>query len=145
MLPTGMTILAAVPQRLEIPEGLMNYGVHNLNTLYVEPLSLIFFCWSWQWCIMSSEWHSAALQSNIDMLKIKLSRTSYAFALLNFSRRKGWLSHYMYMLFVLKGKHHPTVGTQDCTELQLSRNLALKGATLKVQQHQQHFDIEYNG
>jgi hypothetical protein len=43
MLPTGVTILAAVPQRLEIPEGLMNYSVHNLNTLYVEPLSLIFF------------------------------------------------------------------------------------------------------
>jgi hypothetical protein len=28
MLPFGVTIPATVPQRLEIPEGLMNYPVH---------------------------------------------------------------------------------------------------------------------
>jgi hypothetical protein len=28
MLPFGVTILATVPQRLEIPEGLMDYPVY---------------------------------------------------------------------------------------------------------------------
>jgi hypothetical protein len=31
MLPFGMTIPASVPQRSEIPEGLMNYPVYKLQ------------------------------------------------------------------------------------------------------------------
>ena len=31
MLPFGVTISATVPQRLEIPEGLMNYHIEVLN------------------------------------------------------------------------------------------------------------------
>jgi hypothetical protein len=34
MLPFGVTIPATVPQRLEIPEGLMNYPVHNASPYY---------------------------------------------------------------------------------------------------------------
>jgi len=33
MLPFGMTIPATVPQKLEIPEGLMNYPVLNIHPL----------------------------------------------------------------------------------------------------------------
>jgi hypothetical protein len=43
MLPFGVTISAAVPQRSEIPEGLMNSIISflskNLNILEVEPTS----------------------------------------------------------------------------------------------------------
>jgi hypothetical protein len=52
MLPFGVTIPASVAQRSEIPEGLMNYPVHNLHKilekdgtcnielLFVAPLHL---------------------------------------------------------------------------------------------------------
>jgi hypothetical protein len=52
MLPFGMTIPATVPQRLEIPEGLMNYPVYEMldtkelilpnTTVYVTSVNFIF-------------------------------------------------------------------------------------------------------
>ena len=41
MLPFGVTIPATVPQRSEIPEGLMNYPV--LPFTYPTPISFFFF------------------------------------------------------------------------------------------------------
>jgi len=46
MLPFGMTIPATVPQRSEIPKGLMNYPVYNTDrkgnyTLHIERALLV--------------------------------------------------------------------------------------------------------
>jgi len=40
MLPFGMTIPATVPQRLESPEGLMNYPVHVGLTTLINSLMM---------------------------------------------------------------------------------------------------------
>jgi hypothetical protein len=37
MLPFGVTILATVPQRLEIPEGLVNYPVYIVRNCEGVP------------------------------------------------------------------------------------------------------------
>jgi len=41
MLPFDMTIPATVPQRLEIPEGLMNYTVYLFIYLFIYSNSFI--------------------------------------------------------------------------------------------------------
>jgi hypothetical protein len=42
MLPFGVTIPATVPQRSEIPEGLMNYPVCNKMNISLTESELIF-------------------------------------------------------------------------------------------------------
>jgi len=41
MLPFGVTILATAPQRSEIPEGLMDYPVHEVFNLRDVTLNII--------------------------------------------------------------------------------------------------------
>jgi hypothetical protein len=41
MLPFGVTIPATVPQRLEIPEGLMNYPVFAKLQLGCHPVAAV--------------------------------------------------------------------------------------------------------
>ena len=43
MVPFGMTIPATVPQRSEIPEGLMNYSVYLEGIYRVSTLHFTFF------------------------------------------------------------------------------------------------------
>jgi hypothetical protein len=42
MLPFGMTILVSVPQRSEIPEGLTNYPVYYMYTIFLINLERMF-------------------------------------------------------------------------------------------------------
>jgi hypothetical protein len=44
MLPFGMSIPATVPQRSEIPEGLMNYPVHKIYKVWW--IYMLYTCWS---------------------------------------------------------------------------------------------------
>ena len=41
MLPFGVTIPATVPQRLEIPEGFMNYPVLNFTAIILVMMILL--------------------------------------------------------------------------------------------------------
>jgi hypothetical protein len=41
MLPFGVTIQATVPQRAEIPEGLMNYAVYEVTQSKNDKVNLI--------------------------------------------------------------------------------------------------------
>jgi hypothetical protein len=43
MLPFSVTILATVPQRLEIPEGLTNYPAYIYYYYYLSNLSYMFW------------------------------------------------------------------------------------------------------
>jgi hypothetical protein len=40
MLPVGMTIPTTIPQRSEIPEGLMNYPVYKAKGLTAEEIHI---------------------------------------------------------------------------------------------------------
>jgi hypothetical protein len=45
MLPFRVTIPVTVPQRSEIPEGLMNKPVYDISSLRVNDLILILLTW----------------------------------------------------------------------------------------------------
>jgi len=48
MLPFGMTIPATVPQKSEIPEGLMNYPIHTCTrktVVYVARFQVLVEMW----------------------------------------------------------------------------------------------------
>jgi hypothetical protein len=51
MLPFGVTILATVPQRSEILEGLVNYSVHILGN-FVKEVILSYGFWKF-WFALS--------------------------------------------------------------------------------------------
>jgi hypothetical protein len=56
MLPFGVTIPTTIPQRSEIPEGLMNYPVYEQHLCRYQIL-LLFLCWN---CFsFTSKMHSA--------------------------------------------------------------------------------------
>jgi hypothetical protein len=80
MLPFGVTIPITVPQRLEIPEGLMNYPVSDPTFKYSELIEIKLVntktfcnCWSF-WLIIS--WKPSNGFLNIILIRMFNSFTS---------------------------------------------------------------------